>query len=313
MVSTEPLQLPRDVELIAAECHALRPELLVFDPFFAVLGVDEKNRFIKTNDDQSIRRVLARLKTLAEQEGVAVVLLRHLNKASGGSALKRGSGSIAISALARSVMLVGKDGAGPDSRVLAMVKTNLDAMPPSVSFRVLKNSNSSTIQWDGVSDLSADDLVAAAAGKDLHPAVLSAAYFLKMTLLEHFKLTWAQLTALATEESIPEITLRRAREAVPLLKACQGRNVFWTLPQPLMGAAPTAERVSMMLEASEIFAPKSNGFANNCGARGARSALDGAPARNGNVSAHVSRISNQFVPLHLAGGEGKDRARLSGG
>ncbi len=204
-----PLQLPRDLDLIAAKCHGLRPEMLVFDPFFAVLGVDEKNRFIKTNDDQSIR-----------------------NKASGGSALKLGSGSIAISALARSVMLVAKDGAGPESRVLAMVKTNLDAVPPSLSFRVLKNSNNSTIQWDGVSDLTADDLVGGAAGKDLHPAVLSAAYFLKMTLLEHFKLTWAQLTALAAEESIPEITLRRAREAVPLLKACQGRNVFWTLPQP---------------------------------------------------------------------------------
>ncbi len=98
-----------------------------------------------------------------------------------------------------------------------------------------RNSNSSTIQWDGVSDLTADDLVGGAAGKDLHPAVQSAAYFLKMTFLEHFKLTWAQLTALAAEESIPEITLRQAREAVPVLKACQGRNVFWTLPQPLMG------------------------------------------------------------------------------
>ncbi len=106
---------------------------------------------------------------------------------------------------------------------------------PRLSFRVLRNSNSSTIQWDGVSDLTADDLVGGAAGKDLHPAVQSAAYFLKMTLPEHFKLSWAQLTAHAAEENIPEITLRRAREAVPLIKACQGRNVFWTLPQPLMG------------------------------------------------------------------------------
>ncbi len=58
-----------------------------------------------------------------------------------------------------------------------MVKANLDAMPPSLSFRVLRNSNSSTIQWDGVSDLTADDLVGGAADNDLHPAVQSAAYW----------------------------------------------------------------------------------------------------------------------------------------
>ncbi len=36
VVSTEPLQLPRDLDLIGAQCHALRPEMLVFDPSFAV-------------------------------------------------------------------------------------------------------------------------------------------------------------------------------------------------------------------------------------------------------------------------------------
>ena len=35
------LQLPRDLDLLAAECAETRPELLVIDPFFAVLGLDE--------------------------------------------------------------------------------------------------------------------------------------------------------------------------------------------------------------------------------------------------------------------------------
>jgi RecA-family ATPase len=61
------LQLPRDLDLLAAECAETRPELLVIDPFFAVLGVDEKGRYIKANDDQSVRRLTSKLKKLAER------------------------------------------------------------------------------------------------------------------------------------------------------------------------------------------------------------------------------------------------------
>jgi hypothetical protein len=228
------LQLPRDLDLIDAECREFQPELLIIDPFFAILGMDEKNRYIKANDDQSVRRLIARLKVMAEERGLAIVLLRHLNKAAGGSALKRGCGSIAISALARTVMLVGNDQLGPDSRVLAMVKTNLDAMPRSLNFRVNLGPSGPTVQWQGASDLSADDLVARANSKELHPALRSAVYFLKMTLFEHFELTWAQLTALAAAENISEGTLRRAREIVPLLKIVKGKNhVVWSLTQDM--------------------------------------------------------------------------------
>jgi predicted ATP-dependent serine protease len=83
------LQLPRDLELIADRCRELQPELIVIDPLFAVLGLDENNNYIKANDDQSVRRVTSRLKKLAEECQVTIVLLRHLNKTSGRSAMQR--------------------------------------------------------------------------------------------------------------------------------------------------------------------------------------------------------------------------------
>jgi hypothetical protein len=230
-ISWTPIQLPRDLDLIAAECAELRPELLVLDPFFAALGVDEKNRFIQINDEQSIRRVVARLKLLAEEFNVAIVLIRHLNKAMGGSALLRGSGSIAIAAQARSVMLVAKDQLAPDRRILAMVKTNLDAMPCSLSFLCTRNSLGSTIRWMGPCEHSADELVRRMDGKTVPPAVLNAMNFLKTTLYGCSGCTWAELTELAARQGIAEITLRRARREVGLEKKAKSKdNVVWSLP-----------------------------------------------------------------------------------
>jgi AAA domain len=230
-MSWTPIQLPRDLDLIAAECAELRPELLVLDPFFAALGVDEKNRFIQINDEQSIRRVVARLKLLAEEFNVAIVLIRHLNKASGGSALLRGSGSIAIAAQARSVMLVAKDQLAPDRRILAMVKTNLDAMPCSLSFLSTRNSLGSTIRWMGPCEHSADELVRRMDGKTISPAVQNAMNFLKTTLYGCSGRTWAELTELAARQGIPEITLRRARDELRLEKKAKGKDiVVWSLP-----------------------------------------------------------------------------------
>jgi len=230
-LSWTPIQLPRDLDLIAAECAELRPELLVLDPFFAALGVDEKNRFIQINDEQSIRRVVARLKLLAEAFNVAIVLIRHLNKASGGSALLRGSGSIAIAAQARSVMLVAKDQLAPDRRILAMVKTNLDAMPCSLNFLCTRNSLGSTIRWMGPCEHSADELVRRMDGKTIPPAVQNAMNFLKTTLYGCSGCTWAELTELAARQGIAEVTLRRARRVIGLEKKAKGKDiVVWSLP-----------------------------------------------------------------------------------
>jgi len=213
----------------------------VIDPFFAVLGLDEKGRYVKANDDQSVRRLTGRLKKLAEKFNVAIVLLRHLNKASGGQAVKRGSGSIAIAAQARSLMLVADDPLEPENQVLAMVKTNLDARPRSVRFHIERDPPGA-VKWLGASDLSADNLLRLPDGKTIPPAVTAATEFLKWTLWERFRCTWPQLVELAAKEEIAEITLPRARDELKSVKRHIGDHQYnWELSTEI--AAELAKRM----------------------------------------------------------------------
>ena len=108
---------------------------------------------------------------------------------------------------------------------------------PRLSFRVLRNSNSSTIQWDGVKRLRPRTTLMVR--RRQRPA--SGRPIRRLLPQNDASGTFQAVVGPtgrmhAAEENIPEITLAPgASEAVPLIKACQGRNVFWTLPQPLMG------------------------------------------------------------------------------
>jgi hypothetical protein len=58
-----------------------------------------------------------------------VVVIRHLNKTTGGPALYRGGGSIGIIGAARIALLVGRDPADEARNVLAAIKTNIGPKP----------------------------------------------------------------------------------------------------------------------------------------------------------------------------------------
>src|SRR5262249_46864163 len=136
---------------------------LVIDPLFAVMGLDRRGRFLKASDDQSVRRLTGELKQLAEEAALTILLIRHLNKNRRGSAVLRGSGSVAIAGQARAVLLAAMDPADPEARVLAMAKTNMGALPQSLRFVIGEGQSSvgrcSQVEWLGTCDLTADDLL----------------------------------------------------------------------------------------------------------------------------------------------------------
>jgi hypothetical protein len=225
------IQLPRDLPLVADACRRLRPALLVIDPLFAVLGYDDRGRFIKSNDDQMVRQLTGRLKLLAEETCTAVVLVRHLNKSASGSALQRGSGTIGIAGQARSVLLAADDPEEDGVKVLAMTKTNLVARPPSLRYRLSGDGAASQVEWLGASHLTADDLVASEARRDRRAdALLMAADFLEEAL-ENGSRSWDDLVAAAGSKGIAEISLRRARAKIGLeSERIRGNRVVWKLP-----------------------------------------------------------------------------------
>jgi hypothetical protein len=131
--------------------------LLVIDVVMAYLpdGTD-------SHKDQDIRRVLSRLSALADRTGCTVLLLRHLNKASGRDPLYRGGGSIGIVGAARAGLLVAPDPDDPDRRVLASVKSNLGAAPDSLAYRLVDAGEYGVarVEWEGSTAHTARALLA---------------------------------------------------------------------------------------------------------------------------------------------------------
>ncbi len=142
---------------VIAETNAA---LLVIDPFTAHLR-DARD----THVDHDIRRALAPLAALAAETGVAILLVRHLNKTTHGNPLYRGGGSIGIVGAARSGLLVAPDpeDAGGQTRVLALTKSNLAAPAPSLRYCVVAAGGVARIEWLGESTQTAADLLTAAA------------------------------------------------------------------------------------------------------------------------------------------------------
>lgn len=231
------LQLPRDLELIAEAVRKHRPALMVIDPFFAVLGYDKRGRFIKANDDQGVRRLTAQFKVMAERENIAILPLRHLNKHGGGSAITRGSGTIAITGQARSVMLAARDSEMPGAGILAMTKTNVADSPGSLRYRIVGEGLTARIEWVGLADASADEIVTLGRPKDLHERLVLRAMDFLETALELDGRPWEELVEMAAKEGISEITLRRARQKKMLDKEFVGKHkCVWKLPRRLFSS-----------------------------------------------------------------------------
>ncbi|MCA9861132.1 MAG: hypothetical protein KC438_15505, partial [Thermomicrobiales bacterium] len=79
---------------------------------------------------------LSPLALIAQETGVSVIIVRHLNKSGGVNALYRGGGSIGIIGLARIGLLLGRSKKDPDQRVLASVKNNIGPAASSLGFRL---------------------------------------------------------------------------------------------------------------------------------------------------------------------------------
>lgn len=155
-----PLVIPNDLARVEAAILEMGATLLIIDPITAYLPES-----IQTHNDASVRRALTPLADLAQRTGCCILLVRHLNKSPGGSAIYRGGGSIAFSGAARSVLVVGKDPDDEDKRILARVKGNLYSAVPSLSYSLVYDevADSVKVQWNGDSKVTAEQLLA---GKD---------------------------------------------------------------------------------------------------------------------------------------------------
>jgi AAA domain-containing protein len=182
-----PLSIPEDLARIRRAIRDLasktgRPvKLVIIDPITAYLS--EK---INYNNDPQVRRAMLPLKQVAEETGVAVLLVRHLNKDGSLRALYRGGGSIAFSASARSVLVAERHPDEKDVYVLARVKMNLGPAIRPITYRIEGDlqHDVSRIAWGDLIDISVEALLRSDDSRKDAPARREAEQFLRELLGE---------------------------------------------------------------------------------------------------------------------------------
>jgi hypothetical protein len=221
--------LPNDISYLRDAIRSMRAKLVVVDPIMAFLAGE-----VNSHRDQDVRRALAPLAKLAEEEGCAIVVVRHLNKGDAVNPLHRGGGSIGIIGAARSGLLVTADPDNPDRRVLASTKCNLAKRPPSLAFDLSLASNGSIrVGWIGPSEHTADALLSAPRGEEERGKVEEAVDWLRQFLTGGRQLK-ADVRTAAIRLGITDITLRRARERLGIKIEREGfgpgLKFYWALP-----------------------------------------------------------------------------------
>ena len=218
------LVLPAAAEAIAEDAAAKDVKLLVLSPITAFLG--------GTGGDAAVRKALAPLLRIAEQENLAVLAVRHLVKARHHNPMYAGAGSAGMIALARSAMLVGLDPVDANRRVLASIKSNLGGLAPSLSFAIEGDRNGAVIRWLGRSDFDAAEVLAGIGGHD-RSATEEAVLLLYHALCEG-PLPVLEVKALARNAGISGSVLNRTKRLMGIKSQHRGfgkgSRFFWALP-----------------------------------------------------------------------------------
>ncbi len=226
------LSIPEDLPLLRRAIERVEAVLVIVDPLMAALS-GERN----AHKDQDVRRALAPLAALAGETGAAVVVVRHLNKASGGNPLYRGGGSIGIIGAARSALLVARHPEDERRRVLAPLKSNLASPPPSLAFTLVEAANGAVrVEWKGETALSAAALLAGPADEEERDALTEAKEFLGEALAGG-PIPAREVQEEAQAAGIAKRTLDRARKALGVEVRRQGKagrrgggTWYWSLP-----------------------------------------------------------------------------------
>jgi len=200
-------------------------KLVIFDPLTAYC-----NGFEMTSSG-GIRPILTQLAEMAARTNCAIVCICHLNK-SGGKSQYRTLGSIDISAIARSVLTVGKIPDDEEIRCFVHGKSNLTAPGKPQAFAFDSNSR---LEWLGDYSITLDELLDGKMNPKKHqqqkqPSQLETAQQFITTALSNGVTSAAEIKTLAGSAGISKNTLDRAKSALGVKSKKQGDNWYWELP-----------------------------------------------------------------------------------
>jgi len=211
--------------------------LVVIDPISAYLaGTD-------THKNADVREVLAPLSTLAAKYGVAVIVVSHLNKAQGGPAIYRATGSLAFTAAARAVYVVTKDRNDAARRLVIPLKANLAPDVTGLAYKIdTTNDGTPRIKWEPQTiNVDADQALAEAPDFEARSQTDEAVEWLRGALADGPQPA-GDLKRAANEDGIGKKPLRKARERLRIKPRKDGfsGSWIWELPKMPSEDAPDA-------------------------------------------------------------------------
>lgn len=190
------------LDVIETALRQVKPVLVVIDPLQAYLGAN-----VDMHRANEVRPVLSGLAALAERYKCAVLCIRHLAKSPQDRAVYRGLGSIDFAAAARSILLVGQHPDDERKRVMAQSKSSLAVKGASIAFELREDG----FFWCGLSDVTAEALLAAPKSEEEKSALEEAIDFLREILADGPRPS-DEIMKEARKNGIAEKTLRRAKQ-----------------------------------------------------------------------------------------------------
>lgn len=202
--------------------HAIRENnarLVIIDPLQAFLGAN-----VDMNRANEVRPIFRKLADVAQAANCAIVMIGHLNKASGTQSTYRGLGSIDITAVVRSLLFIGKVKTDPTTRVIVHEKSSLAPPGQSLAFSL---GDEKGFRWIGAYDISAEDLLAGGEGRKTELKQEQAVKLITEFLSDGKKVSIAEINKEAAERGISERTVRLARNSMGEKIASERQGKDW--------------------------------------------------------------------------------------
>jgi hypothetical protein len=207
--------------------------LIIIDPIGSFLGADAD-----AHRDNEVRAVLAPLAMLAERYKVAVLIIAHIRKASGGHADDLVLGSRAFTGLARAVWHVTRDPDNKHRRLMLPGKSNIAKESTGLAFTI---EDPGCVCWEPAPvDQNADEALALSQGTTgPEPEARKAAAEWLIELLAFGPIASADVQQAARDARLGWRAVRRAAESLGIKarKAEFGGPWQWHLP-PKMATSP---------------------------------------------------------------------------
>lgn len=200
--------------------------LIILDPIQAYIGAT-----VDMHRANEIRPVLKHLGIIAEKHNCAIILIGHMNKASGSKSTYRGLGSIDIQATARSVLLVARLRDKPHIRIMAHDKSSLAPAGDAIGFEMTEDNGMVCI---GPYDITIDELLSGNEGRGKKKLDI-AENFIKEYFGSNKVIPSNEIMMEAAKRSIKRNTLLSAKKKLGITsdkEKAEDGTIYWTWVMP---------------------------------------------------------------------------------